>query len=83
MIIMISFYVLGSFYDEDYDEDYDYDDNYVDTVYGSKKDFPSSSKKKVGGWYLGLAGDTPGILISVHCVLRISLLSIASKGKIF
>lgn len=37
----------GSFYDEDYDEDYDYDDNYIDTVYGSKKEFASSSKKKV------------------------------------
>merc|ERR1719461_1953831 len=41
----------GSFYDEDYDEDYDYDDNYIDTVYGSKKEFPSSSKHSKGSFY--------------------------------
>ena len=49
----------GSFYEEDYDEDYDYDDNnYIDSTYGTKKEYASSSQKKVG-WQKAalLAGD--------------------------
>ena len=54
---------LGSFYEEEYDEDYDYDDNnYIESTYGTKKEYASSSKKKVSrqqtallavavGWY--------------------------------
>ena len=77
----------GSFYEEDYDEDYDYDDNnYIDSSYGTKKEFASSSKKKVSPQQTPLlaallAGINDFLVavvefsFSVHCVQRISLLS--------
>ena len=46
----------GSFYEEEYDEDYDYDDNnYIDSSYGTKKEYASSSKKKVSRQQTALA----------------------------
>jgi len=42
----------GSFYEEDYDEDYDYDDNnYIESTYGTKREYASSSKKKDSSSY--------------------------------
>ena len=51
-ILVVILPCSGSFYEEDYDEDYDYDDNnYIESTYGTKKEYASSSKKKVG-WLL-------------------------------
>ena len=79
-ILVVILPCSGSFYEEDYDEDYDYDDNnYIDSTYGTKKEYSSSSKKKVGwDWHSAprlLAGinDFPVAVVefsfSVHFVL--------------